>query len=105
MGPVGILAVLYLGLLFASLSSRLSAVTKQRFKSTWSAVGTGFVAVAAISQILRGAATLAPDLAPPLLLTPWFAVVTFHVPLAIGVSITLWSVWSHWNWILREKIK
>ncbi len=105
LGPVGILAVAYLGFLFAALSRRLSAVTKMANYHRWFQLANGFVILAAMSQVIRGTAALAPDLAPRLLLEPWFALVTFHFPLVIGVTLDLMLVLYYWGWILKERIE
>jgi hypothetical protein len=105
LGFVGLLTITYLGILFANFSRRLGAVTKMRDHYRWFQIGSGFVALAAVSQIMRGIATLAPQEAPSLLLMPWFALASFHVPLAIGVTLDLAFVWYYWGWILKEKIE
>lgn len=105
LGAVGLLSVVYLGILFANFSRRLCAVTKQIDHYRWFQVAGGFVALAAASQVIRGIAALAPHLAPPVLLAPWFALVSFHIPLAVGVTLNLVLVWRYWSWILKEKIR
>ena len=104
LGPMGLLAVVYLGLLFNSFSRRLSTVTRMANHHRWFQVANGFVALAAMSQIVRGIAALAPQLAPPILLQSWFALVSFHIPLVIGVTLDLVLVWYYWGWILKEKV-
>ena len=104
LGIMGLLAVAYLGFLFASLSRRLSAVRKMADHYRWFQVASGFVAVAAMSQVVRGIAALAPELAYPILLESWFALASFYIPLAIGVTLDLVLVWYYWGWILREKV-
>ncbi len=105
LGPVGLLAIVYLGFLFTNFSRRLSAVTKAKDYCRWFQVANVFVALAAMSQIVRGTAALAPQLALPILLEPWFALASFHVPLAIGVTLDLVLVWYYWEWILKERIE
>ena len=105
LGAIGLLAVVYLGFMFANLSRRLSAVRKMADYHRWFQVANGFVALAAMSQIVRGIAVLAPDVAYPILLESWFALVSFYIPLAVGVSLDLVLVWYYWGWILKEKVK
>ena len=105
LAPIGLLAIVYLGFLLANFSQRLGAVTKMTDYHRWFMVASGFVALAAGSQIMRGAAALAPQLAPPVLLESWFALVTFHIPLAIGVTLDRVLTWYYWGWILRERIE
>ena len=103
LGSVGLLAVVYLGFLFANFSRRLSAVTKMTDRCRWFQVANGLITLAAMSQVIRGIAALAPHLAPPVLLEPWFTLVSFHIPLAVGVTIDLVLVRYYWGWILKEK--
>jgi hypothetical protein len=102
LGPFGLAAVVYMGLMLSTLSERLNAVAKRKDYHRWFQLANGHIAIAAISQMIRNAATLAPDRALPALLEPWFALVTFHLPLAMGTSILLLLVRYYWAWILKE---
>ncbi|MBE9507625.1 MAG: hypothetical protein IMY86_06195 [Chloroflexi bacterium] len=101
----GLLAIIYLGFLFANFSRRLGAVTKMTDHYRWFWVASSFVALAAMSQIVRGTATLAPQEALPFLLEPWFALLSFHFPLAVGVTLDFVLVWYYWRWVMEEKIE
>jgi hypothetical protein len=105
LGAMGLLAVVYVGFLFANFSRRLSAVRKMANHCRWFQAANGFVSLAAMSQIVRGIAALAPQFAYPNLLEPWFALASFHIPLTIGVTLDLALVWYYWGWILREKVE
>lgn len=105
LGPIGLLAVFYLGVLFANFSRRLGAVTKMPEHYRWFRMANSFVALAAMSQVVRGTVAVASDYALPFLLSSWFSVVTFHIPLAIGVTLDLALVWYYWRWILKEEIE
>jgi len=102
LSPIGLAAIVYLIAIFSSLSQRLNAVAKKADHHRWFSVANGFFIVAALSQAIRSAANLAPDRAFPVLLEPWFPLVTFHIPLTIGTTIALWLVWYYWGWILKE---
>ena len=105
LGAFGLLAVAYLGVLFANFSRRLGAVTKMASHHRWFQVANSLVGLAAVSQVVRGTAALARRIAHPVLLEPWFALVSFHLPLVIGVTLDLVLVWYYWGWILKEKVK
>jgi len=105
LGVVSVLALLYLTLLFSNLSRRLSSVTKAPFHQRWFIVAAGFEALAAMSQVVRASATLAPEQALPVLLEPWFAFVSYHLPLAVGSGLTLALVLRYWGWILKERFE
>jgi len=104
LGPIGLIATIYLGLTFSNLTCRLSAVTKLKYQRGWFTVGTVMLTLALVSQMMRSSATLAPDIAPSVLLEPWFALVTFNIPFALGVTIELVLVWYHWRWTFKEKL-
>ncbi len=104
LAPMGLLSIVYLSFLFANLSRRMSAVTKMKDYCRWFVVAGGFVALAAMSQVVRGTAALAPELASPVLLQRWFALVSFHIPLAVGVTLDLVLVRYYWGWTLKEKV-
>ena len=102
LSPIGLIAIAYLSIIFSVLSQRLNAVAKKAEYHRWFTVATLLIILAAMSQAVRSTAHLAPDRAHPLLLKPWFALVTFHVPLALGASIALLLVWYYWGWIVKE---
>ena len=103
LGPFGLAAIVYLGLLLSTLSERLNAVAKKKQYHQWFRVANALIAVATLSQVIRSAASLAPEHALPALLNPWFALLTFHIPLAVGATGDLVLVWYYWGWILKEK--
>jgi hypothetical protein len=105
LGAVGLLAIAYLSMLFANFSRRLSAVTRMAKHHRWFLIATIFILLAALSQAVRSTATLAPELALPILLEPWFSLVSFHIPLAIGTTLDLLLVWYYWGWILKERVQ
>ncbi|MGD2144919.1 MAG: hypothetical protein PVF54_10610 [Anaerolineae bacterium] len=102
LAAVGLTAVVYLGLIFFTLSERLNAVANRPDHHRWFWVANGLIAIAAASQAIRSTASLAPQHAFAYLLEPWFSLVTFHIPLAVGATIDLLLVWYYWGWILRE---
>lgn len=105
LGSVGLMAMVYLALLFGNLSSRLCAVTKMPNHHRWFVVASLLMIVPSASMVIRSIANLAPDRALPVLLEPWFALATFHVPLAVGVTLCLGFVRHYWGWILKEKVE
>lgn len=102
LGSAGLAAIVYLGAIFSSLSERLNAVAKKANYHRWFWVANSLIAIAATSQIVRSTAALAPTCALPALLDPWFALITFHIPLAVGATVDLFLVRYYWGWILKE---
>ena len=105
LAPLGLIAIVYLGFLFYRFSRRLNEVTKRYKYYRWFGVANGLVAIAALSHAIRGTAHLAPKVAYPFLLEPWFALLSFYLPLAIGVTLDLVLVWYYWVWIFRESVE
>ncbi|MGD2165397.1 MAG: hypothetical protein PVH50_07690 [Anaerolineae bacterium] len=103
LGPWGLAAVAYLSLTFSTLSRRLNSVAKKKDHQRWFYAADALIALAAMSQLLRSAAALAPQRALPIMLEPWFAFLTFHVPLAVGTTVDLALAWYYWGWILKAK--
>jgi hypothetical protein len=102
LGSVGLLAIMYMGAIFATLSERLNVVAKRADYHRWFWLGNILIAIAATSQAIRSTAALIPESALPALLEPWFALVTFHIPLAVGSTFDLLIVRYYWRWILKE---
>ncbi len=105
LGPLGLASIVYLGLILSTLSNRLNAVANKEDYHRWFQLANSLIATAAMSQVIRNAATLAPERALPALLEPWFALLTFHIPLTLGTSSLLLLVWYYWGWILKETSK
>lgn len=104
LGQLGLLAIVYLCVLFFNFSRRLGAVTKMKDHYRWFWLASGLIAVAATSQVIRATAALARE-APAFLCASWFALLSFYVPLAVGVTLALVLVWYYWGWILKERIE
>jgi hypothetical protein len=105
LAPLGLIAIIYLGGLFEALSSKLNAVTKKGDYLKWFKIANALITIATLSQAIRGTAILAPEQAPAVLRQAWFSLVSFHLPLAVGVTLDLLLVWYYWNWILKEQVE
>ncbi|MGD8966847.1 MAG: hypothetical protein PVI07_05010 [Anaerolineae bacterium] len=102
LGSVGLVAIMYLGAIFSTLSERLNAVAKRADYHRWFWLGNILIAIAATSQAIRSTVALVPRSALPALHEPWFALITFHIPLAVGSTFDLLLVRYYWGWILKE---
>jgi hypothetical protein len=103
LSPMGTISVMFLFFILARLSEKLGAVTRLPPFYRWFWVGTGFLGVALISQLLRITAALTKQTSYPLLNNPTFYLVTYHLPLSIGVTIGLVVTWRYWGWLLTER--
>ncbi len=103
LSPLGTIAIIFLFFILARLSEKLGAVTRMPPYYRWFWVGMGFVGVALVSQFLRIGTSLAEQTSYRWLHTPLFYLVTYHLPMAIGVTIGLVVTWRYWSWLLTER--
>jgi hypothetical protein len=103
LSPVGTISVMFLFLILARLSEKLGDVTRMPPYYRWFWVGIGFLGIALISQLLRISVSLTGQTSYPLLIDPLFYLVTYHLPLAIGITIGLTVAWRYWSWLLTER--
>lgn len=100
---VGLIAVLYMLYIFANLSQRLGAVTKIRpyYYGFYAAIG--FLVVALLARVALSNIALSPasgsEQASPIVL------VIYHLPLLIGIAISVLIAWRYWSWLFKEKLQ
>jgi hypothetical protein len=100
LGLMALVGTLYLCHLLQTFSRRMGDVTKMTAYHNWFHVGNSLIAVAAMSYIVQSSAAMTG--APALVLTTAFAVLTFHLPLALGVGINLATTLIYWGWLMKE---
>jgi len=100
LGPVGLSALLLVIYLYINLSSRLGAVTKMPPYYRRFMVAGGFVGLALTISILRSAAYLSGEQDATFLTSPELGLVLFHIPLLIGVAISVATAWRYWSWLV-----
>ena len=103
LSPVGTISVIFLFFILARFSEKLGAVTRMPAYYRWFGVGIGFLGIALISQLLRINVSLTRQASYPLLNDPLFYLVTYYLPMAIGVTIGLAVTWRYWSWLLSER--
>ncbi|MEA3309627.1 MAG: hypothetical protein U9Q70_08980 [Chloroflexota bacterium] len=91
------IGTLYIGWLLMGLSQRLGVVTKMKAYYRWFNLGNILISISLLSYIFRYNATLAQR--PQLFLTPLFTLLTFHLPLALGVVLNVTIALIYWNWL------
>ena len=103
LSPLGTISIIFLFFILARLSGKLGAVTRMLPYHRWFLAGQGFLGVALISQLLRiselltrQASCLWSDMSLAYL-------ITYHLPMAIGVTIGLVVTWRYWSWLLTER--
>jgi hypothetical protein len=103
LSPLGTASLIFLFFILARLSEKLGAVTKMAPYYRWFWVGLGFLAVALFAQFLRIGVLLTTQASFLWLDTPAFYLITYHLPMAIGVTISLVVTWRYWSWLLTER--
>ncbi len=103
LGPVGTISIIFIFFILARLSDKLGAVTRMPPYFRWFWAGTGFLAIALISQLVRISVSLTGQTNLQLLDNSTFYLVTYHFPMAIGVTIGLAVTWRYWSWLLTER--
>jgi len=102
-GMMGIASLLYALNLLNQLSRKLGSVTKMPPFYRGYYVAIALVAIAGLARLahISGLGNLEqPDIA--WLGSTGFALLTYHVPLALAVTISLFVTWRYWSWLLRE---
>jgi hypothetical protein len=102
LGTIGLLSLLYALMILARFGQKLGAVTKMPRYYRGYYVSVFFLGVALIARLLR-ASVFWSDSAAPLLVEPLFYLLLYHLPLAIGLAISLAITWHYWSWLLKER--
>ena len=104
LSSVGMAAMVYALIILAQFGRKLGAVTKMRpfYKGYYVAIA--FVGLAFVLRLVRASVFWAPtDEIPRWLSDPLFYLLLHHLPLAIGMSLSLGITWHYWNWLLKER--
>jgi hypothetical protein len=103
-GSLGLISLLYALIILAQFGRKLGAVTKMRpvYKGYYIAIV--LIGIALIVRFIRASVFWAPPATiPPALNHPFFYLLLYHLPLAIGMSLSLGVTWHYWNWLLKER--
>jgi len=103
----GLAGVLYAVMILTTLSRRLGAVARMGPQYRLFYLAIGLIALAIAARLFRAFDVLTPASSPdaPLWLhqAPIFYTLTYYLPLALGVTISLAVVWQYWGWLVRER--
>ena len=103
LSPLGTVSLIFLFYILARLSEKLGAVTKMAPHYRWFWAGLGFLGIALIAQVLRISVLLTKQASYFWLDMPAFYLITYHLPMAIGITISLAVTWRYWSWLLTER--
>lgn len=103
LGSLALFSLLYALLILAQFGSKLGAVTKMRpfYRGYYAAAG--LVALALVGRFIRASVVWAsPGAISPILNQPLFYLFTYHLPLALGLTLGTVITWHYWSWLLKE---
>lgn len=103
LSPIGTISAMFLFFILARLSEKLGAVTRMSAYYRWFWAGIVFLGIALISQLVRITVSLNGQTSYLLLNNPLVYLITYHVPMAIGITIGLAMTWRYWSWLLTER--
>ena len=103
LSPLGTISLIFLLFILARLSQKFGAVTKMAPYYRWFWVGLGFMVIALVAQLLRLGVLLTKEVSYLEPDTPAFYLITYHVPMALGLTFSLAATWRYWSWLLTER--
>lgn len=103
LGALGASTVLVIFYILARLSERFGSVIKMRPRYRYYHLALVFLFVGWIAQLAIAMADLAPANVQHWLNSPWFSLLAYFLPSAIGVTIGLVITWSYWSWLVAER--
>jgi hypothetical protein len=104
LGTAGLAAVILVLVIMGRLTKRWELVTRGRSYYYLFYVSAGLVSVASLARFVRighlisgtGEGTLADP-------ASWFYIGLYHIPLTVGIAVSLVVTWRNWGWLLSEK--
>lgn len=101
---VSLASVIYALAILAQFGRKLGAVTKMRPLYRGYYVAIGCVGLSLVTHFLRASVFWAPSQSiPSVLNSPVFYLLLYHLPLAVGLSLSLGITWYYWSWLLKER--
>lgn len=104
LGMAGLGATAFVLVIMARLTQRWELVTRSKSRYKFFYVGAVLLSVALVARLLR-IVSLTSDTELAILSHPrsWFYICLYHLPLAVGTTISLAVTWRNWGWLLREQ--
>ncbi len=103
----GLAGVLYAVLILMVLSKKLGEVARMRPYYRLFYLATALIALAIASRVFRAlealTSLLGPEAPPWLHQSQLFYTLTYYIPLALGVTISLAVIWQYWGWLVKER--
>jgi len=103
LGTFGTLSIIILFYIMAKLSERFGSVIKMPPIYRYFYVVILILLVSYMTNLLVVRTIIAPEDSPVWLAAPWFLLLAYHLPMAIGVTIGLIVTWRYWSWLITER--
>ena len=103
-GSLGLVAIIGTVLTLAAFSQRLGELRKMPPLYRGFYFGGACMSVALFVRFLRVSALVASAEGPSFLKDDLFYLLSYHLPLALGLTINLVVTWRYWSWLLRERV-
>ncbi len=101
---LGLLAVIVTVFTLAALSQRIGQVRKMPPLYRGFYIGAACLITALFVRFLRVSALPTPLEGPAFLNDDRFYLLAYHLPLALGLTVSLVVTWRYWGWLLRERV-
>jgi hypothetical protein len=107
LGTAGLGAVVFVLVILARLTQKWEAVTHSGSHFRLFYLASVLVGLAAVSRLVRIGYPSATGGTPSFLYQPqsWFYLCFYHIPLAVGLTLSLALAWRNWGWLIMEKGK
>ncbi len=102
LGTLGTLSIIFLFYILARLSERLGSVERMSPLYRYYYVAIIFLVFGYVVHLLVVRSSLTPESFSDWLISTWFLLLAYHLPLAVGVTIGLVVTWSYWSWLVTE---
>jgi len=102
MGTLGTLSIVFLLYILARLSERLGSVERMEPIYRYYYLALLLIVLAYVFHLLVVRVNLTPENFPDWVLAPWFVLLAYYLPLAVGLTIGLVVTWQYWSWLIRE---
>lgn len=103
-GTAGLGAVAFMFVVLGRLTQKWELVTRTRSYYRLFYASAILVIAASLTRLVR-VGSLNSTLEPGFLLEPrsWFYTCFYHVPIVLGITISLVVAWRNWGWLLSRQ--
>lgn len=103
-GSLGLLAIIYTLFTLAAFSQKIGLVRKMPPLYRGFYFGIACLIVSFFARFLRVSAFLISSDVPIFSDDDLFYLLAYHLPLAVGLTMSLVVTWRYWSWLLRERV-